>query len=152
MLGEIREVKRNKIKAMVIRVKCSVEELPALLGRSYGKLTTYMGRKGSIPAGAPYVAYFNQDMNNLEVEIGIPTAIYMPDADGMIMSGIPEGNFVSGLYTGTYSGLKEAYGQMAAYVAKHKLVIQGAAYESYLNDPVNTSEEDLLTEILFQVG
>ncbi len=152
MLGEIREVKRNKIKAMVIRGKCSVEELPALLGSSYGKLMTYMSQKGSIPAGAPYVAYFNQDMTNLEVEIGIPTAIYMSDADGMIMSGIPEGNFVSGLYTGAYSGLEEAYGQMAAYVAEHKLVIQGAAYESYLNDPVNTSEEDLLTEILFQVG
>ncbi len=91
-------------------------------------------------------------MTNLEVEIGIPTAIYMSDADGMIMSGIPEGNFVSGLYTGAYSGLEEAYDQMAAYVAEHKLVIQGAAYESYLNDPVNISEEDLLTEILFQVG
>lgn len=151
MLGEIRRIKRNKVKTMVVRKRCSVEVLPAVLGESYSKIMAYMTQLGSIPAGAPYVAYLNQDMNDLEIEIGVPTAMYMADTKEIVMSEIPEGEYISAIYTGAYSGLKVAYGEMSAYLTEHGLTIKGAAYETYLNDPQNTEDDQLMTEIIFAI-
>lgn len=151
MLGEIREVNRNKVKAMAVKTSCPVTELPKVIGESYAKIMAMMNQFGSIPAGAPYVAYLNQDMNDLQLEIAIPTAVYIADTEEVVMTEIPEGKYVSAVYTGPYRGLEEAYKAMAAYMNEKGLEAKGAVYESYLNDPENTPEERLMTEILFGI-
>ncbi len=151
MIGEIKKIKRNIVKTMVVRTRCSVQDLPTVIGESYGKVMAVMNQNGAIPAGAPYVAYFNQDMNDLKVEIGIPTASYMPDTEDVVMSEIPAGEYISVLYTGPYSGIGGAYEKMMAYMAENQVEMKGAAYESYLNDPEDTPDDQLMTEILLGI-
>jgi hypothetical protein len=47
-----------------IRTRTSVEQLPALIGESYGKLAAYLGRIGHHPSDIPFVAYYNMDTND----------------------------------------------------------------------------------------
>lgn len=151
MLSPIQIVKRSLVKSLVVKTSCSIQELPAVLGNSFQKVAAYMEKEGLMSAGAPYVAYFNQDMENLIVEIGIPVGMYAPDTDEIKMSEIPEGQYLQGFYTGPYSGLKEAYSLMTTYMVENKKEVTGAVYESYLNDPGNTPEDKLETEILFKI-
>ncbi len=90
-------------------------------------------------------------MNDLEIEIGIPVAMYVPDTEEIVMSEIPDGDYVRAVYTGPYSDLHEAYRQMTEYMVGNDLTVNGAAYESYLNDPADTPEEKLMTEILLKL-
>ncbi|MEE8568429.1 MAG: hypothetical protein V3S81_07445, partial [Anaerolineales bacterium] len=53
-----------------IRTTTHVKDLPQELGKAYGAIDQYLGQLGEQPTGAPYTAYFNMDMSNLEVEIG----------------------------------------------------------------------------------
>lgn len=151
MLSEIKKIKRGLVKSVVVRTRCSENELPEVIGQSYAKIGQHMANSGAMAAGAPYVAYFNQDMNDMEVEIGIPTGMYVKDTEEIVLSEIPESEYISALYTGPYSQLKEAYRLMTEYVMDNKYEVKGAVYESYLNDPGDTPEEKLVTEILFRI-
>lgn len=151
MLGEIRKITRGKVKAMVVKTRAPQSELPKLIGESYGKITARMNEFGAMAAGAPYLAYFNSDMEDLQVEIGIPTGVYVPDTEEIVMSEIPEGDYLSAIFTGPYDQLMDAYGEMTVYMTEHKIQVTGGVYESYLNDPADTAPEALMTEIIFSI-
>jgi len=61
-----------------VRTMTSVHELPQELGRIYGAIATYLAEIGEQPSGAPFAAYYNMDMDNLDVEIGFPVARPLP--------------------------------------------------------------------------
>lgn len=151
MLSEMTIIKRSLVKALVIRTTCSLKDLPGIIGPSYGKISQYMDRQGAMAAGAPYLVYFNQDMDHLQVEIGIPVAMYVPDTEEIVMSGIPEGQYLRTLYTGPYDGIMGAYQKASEYMKDKGIEVKGGAYECYLNDPDKVKAEDLMTEILFQL-
>ncbi len=69
-----------------IRTHTSVQALPQVIGQVYGEIGQYLGRLGEQPAGMPYAAYFNQDMQDLDVEIGFPVTRPLP-AHGRIQPG-----------------------------------------------------------------
>jgi len=151
MLGEIKKITRGKVKAMVVKTRVPQSELPKLLGESYGKIMARMSEFGAMTAGAPYLAYFNSDMEDLQVEIGIPTGVYVPDTEEIVMSEIPEGDYLSAIFTGPYDQLMDAYREMTVYMTEHKIQVTGGVYESYLNDPADTAPEALMTEIIFSI-
>lgn len=55
-----------------IRTRTPIGDLPRLLGESYDKIAGYLAELGEEPAGAPFAAYYNMDMQDLDVEIGFP--------------------------------------------------------------------------------
>lgn len=59
---------------LFIRTIAKVQDLPVLIGQSYGKMAAYLQEVGELLADVPYVAYHNMDMQNLDVEIGFPVA------------------------------------------------------------------------------
>ncbi len=56
---------------------------------------TSVGESGMNIADFPFVGYFNMDMENLVVEIGVPVASALEEKDGMVMSLVPSGLVVS---------------------------------------------------------
>ena len=49
-----------------------VESLPQVVGQAYGAIMEYAGQLGVQPSGAPFVAYYNMDLADLDMEIGFP--------------------------------------------------------------------------------
>jgi len=60
--------------ALSVRTRAAVQDLPQLFGKVYGAIMQYLGELGEQPAGMPFAAYYNMDMQNLDVEIGFPVA------------------------------------------------------------------------------
>lgn len=142
-------VNREAVKSIVIRTRCSVAELPGLIGPAYQRIGQHLQALGAMPAGPPYVAYHNEDMQDLDLEIGIPVAHEVKAQGEFELSSIPDGRYASMLYTGPYRDLTKAYGQISAWIAEQALQPTGSCYEIYLNDPADTPEEALQTLILF---
>ena len=42
------------------------------------EIAQYLAEQSEQPAGAPFVAYYNMDMQNLDVEIGFPVTACLP--------------------------------------------------------------------------
>jgi effector-binding domain-containing protein len=134
---------------LAIRAKTPVQGLPQVLGKAYGAVAQYMGEKGERPAGPAFVAYYNLDMQNLDVEVGFASAKKLP-GKGEIQAGqIPGGKSASVLYTGPYDQCGPAYEALTQFIKQSGHEATGVAYEFYLNDPQQTPPQQLQTLIMF---
>lgn len=112
------------------------------------KILSYLNELVELPAGAPYTAYYNLDMQDLDVEMGFPVTKPLPDKDEMKAGEILPGRVVSYLYTGPYSGMEVPYNQMFQWIQEKGYEPTGVCYEYYLNNPDEVPERDLQTRIV----
>jgi effector-binding domain-containing protein len=144
-------IERTAQPALSIRTRGAVQDLPAILGRSLGAIGAYLGRMGQMPSGAPYVAYHNEDMQNLDLEIGFPVAKKMPGQGEIQAAEIPGGKAAACLHVGPYDKVKPAYEALGQFMQSQGYQGTGVCYEIYLNDPQQTPPEKLQTQILFPI-
>jgi effector-binding domain-containing protein len=135
--------------AMSIRTRAPVGELGQVLGKSFAAIWQYLGELGEEPAGPPFAAYYNEDMQDLDVEIGFPVSRGLPGKDDIEASEIPGGKVATCLHTGPYSEIEQAYNALSRWMQDNGYEATGVAYEVYLNDPSETPSKELQTQIAF---
>ncbi len=134
--------------ALTIRTRTAVQDLPQLIGKAYSAIIQHLTQLGQYPAGAPFAAYYNMDMQNLDVELGFPVPKELPGKDEIKASRIPAGKYAVVLHTGPYDKVSLAYEALTKWVAEKGYEPTDVAYEVYLNDPSQTKPEDLKTEVM----
>lgn len=144
---EIKEMPAQS--AVAIRKRTSLEDLPQTIGQGFGAVAQYLGEIGQQPAGAPYVAYYNMDMSDLDIEIGFPASKKLSGKGEIKASRIPGGKTGTCLYTGPYQKMPPAYEALTRLIAEKGLEPTGVAYEVYYNSPMDTEPSKLQTLILF---
>jgi len=131
-----------------IRAKTNVENLPKIIGESYMKIIGYLHELGEQPADAPFTAYYNLDMQDLDVEMGFPVAKLLPEKGEIKAGEIAQGTVVSCMYKGAYSGMEQPYNEMFKWITDNGYEQTGVYYEYYYNSPVEVPESELLTRIV----
>lgn len=134
---------------MSVKTRSAVGNLPHVIGQAYGTILTYLQQLGEQPVGAPFVAYYNMDMEDLELEIGFPVAKPLPGTKDVLASEIPAGRQVSCVHTGPYDKVGPVYDALMNWVKENGYTATGVAYEFYYNSPMDTPEEELQTKIMF---
>jgi effector-binding domain-containing protein len=144
------EIKEQTMQpTLTVRTRTPIDGLPQLLGESYGKIGAYLAELGEGPAGAPFAAYFNMDMLNLDVEIGFPVSKQIQGKGDIQASQVPGGKQGVALHTGRYGDIAPAYDALTEFVKEQGFEPTGVSYEFYLNDPEETPPEELQTQIVF---
>lgn len=138
-------------RTLSIRTHTSIQDLPAQLGKNYGLIVQYLETIGKQPAGEPFAAYFNMDMQNLDVEMGFPVSQELPGKGEILSSAIPAGKFAACLYIGPYDQIEQGYTELTEFINTNKYQPTGIAYEFYIDDPQTIPPEQLRTQILFQL-
>ncbi len=137
--------------ALSIRFRSAVQDLPAHFERVYGSIMQYLGALGEEHTGAAFAAYYNMDMQSLDVEAGFPVARPLPGKGDIRATEIPAGMFAVCHYTGPYDQVGPAYEQLMQFIKEKGYTVSGAAYEWYLNGPCDVSPQDLKTDIVLPV-
>ncbi|OGO37956.1 MAG: transcriptional regulator [Chloroflexi bacterium RBG_16_57_11] len=132
-----------------IRSRSVVQAMPELMGRCFGSVAKYLGELGEAPAGMPFAAFYNMDMNDLDVEIGFPVGRALPGRGEVQPSEIPGGWQATLFFTGRYDAMTPAYQALTEFVKASGHEPTGVAYEMYLNDPSGLSPEQAQTLIMF---
>ena len=140
---------RSTQAVLSIRTRTRVEELPQELGKAYGAIAQYLCELQEQPAGAPFAAYYNMDMQNLDVEIGFPVPHPLPGRGEVQSSEIPGGKAATCLHIGPYDQMEPAYTALSEWMQENGYEAAGVAYEMYLSDPQDTPPEELKTQIVF---
>jgi effector-binding domain-containing protein len=142
-------VEQEPQPTLSIRTRTSVKELPQELGKAFSAIGQYLGQLDAGPAGAPYAAYFDFNMDDFEVEIGFPVVKPLPEKEQIKNTEIPGGKLARCLYTGPYNKIEPAYTALTEFVEENGYEATGVAYEFYLNGPGEVAPEELLTQIVF---
>jgi len=128
-----------------------VGKLPEFFGKAYGGVMTLLGEIGEYPSGMPYAAYFNLNMNALDVEAGFPVSKVIEARDEIKSGIIPAGKYISTLHVGSYDSVKVAYDALVLWAKENGFEPSGISYEYYLNDPSSDSSIIPETEVRFQL-
>lgn len=136
---------------LFIRARTALEGLPLLIGESYRQIAEYLAELGQQSAHAPYTAYYNLDMQDLDVEMGFPVAGPLPGKDEIKAGEVPAGRYVSCMFKGPYAQMEPVYNEMNKWIQDNNLEPTGIAYEYYYNGPHEVPESELLTRISLPV-
>jgi effector-binding domain-containing protein len=150
-VSSIEILKRPKQPVLSVKTKTNLESLPMLIGEVYGKIMSYLEEIGEFPSDIPFVAYYNMDMENLDVEIGFPVYKSLPGKDDIQSSYTPEMKVVYSMYQGPYSEGEATFKEIMKYIEDNNLKQTGTMYEYYFNSPLDVDEKELLTMMLFKV-
>ena len=134
--------------ALTVRTRAAVQDLPQLFGKTYGAIMQYLVELGEQPAGMPFAAYHNLDMQNLDVEIGFPVARKIAGKGEIRASEFPGGRLASVLHVGPYDQCAPAYDALTQWIKDHGYAATGVAYEIYFSPP-ETPPQEIRTEIVF---
>ncbi len=134
-----------------VRTRTKLEDLPDLIGKSYQKIMDYLNELGEEAVGVPFTAYYNLDVQDLDVEMGFPVAKPLPGKGQIISGEIPGGRVVSSMHYGPYQEMEKHYAEITRWISDHGLEATGVAYEYYYNSPEDVPESELLTRIVIPV-
>jgi effector-binding domain-containing protein len=132
-----------------IRTFSSARKLPELFSETLASIAQYMAAIGETPVNAAFAAYYNMDMDNLDVEIGFVVDKSLPGSDKIKSGEIPPGRKASCLFKGPYGELQNVYASMQQWMNENNYVPTGVAYEFYYNSPAEVSESELMTRVVF---
>ncbi len=144
------ELKEREAQPVLsIRKITSVGKLSEEIGKAYSSIIQYMNELGEHPAEAPFTAYYNLDMENLDVEMGFPVAGKLAGRDEVGAGEIPGGKYAECTYKGPYDGMVQVYDAMNKWVSDNGFTPTGISYEIYYNSPEEVPASELLTKIMF---
>lgn len=148
---EIVEKKIGERQVAYITYKGPYDEVPVLMGELVG----FVMAKGLQMMGPPFGVYFNSPhevpAEELMYEVGMPFAGEAEKEGRVKIKVNPEQLVLSTIYKGPYSECGTALGALAQYAYKNGYEIVGPPTETYLSDPNETPEKDLVTEVWFPV-
>jgi effector-binding domain-containing protein len=135
MIGQCEFSERAAQPALVIRTRSAVQHLAALFGEGYGVIMAYLAEVGKQPAGMPFAAYLNQDMQDLELEFGFPVTEPLPGRGRIQPSELPGGTWCTIVHTGPYDQVGPAWNALAAAMRERQYSPAGPGYEFYYSEP-----------------
>jgi effector-binding domain-containing protein len=137
---------------LVVRTRASVDRLPEVLGPAWGAIMAHAGAAGAQPVDAPFAAFHNSDMTDLDVEVGMTFDRALPGAGDVQPGGISAGRAAECVHVGPYAQLHTTYRALEAWIDAQGLKPTGPAYEFYVDDPGATPEAELRTRVVIPVG
>lgn len=136
---------------LYIRTRTTQGDFPKIIGEAYHKIFKYLKEINEDPVDAPYTAYYNLDMNNLDVEMGFPVGRPLLGKNDIKSGEIPRGRYVTCLYKGPYSQMEQSYNEIFRWIEDNGYEKTGVYYEYYFNSPVEVPESELITRIAIPV-
>lgn len=151
---EVRHVVRSAMPALTLRLTTDLPGLGRAIGPTFGRIGRCLARQGARPSGTPFARYHvdSFDPDELDVEIGIPTADPIESEGPLQALEVAGGPWVTSLHLGPYEHITEAYTAVFAWMAERGLERCGPVMESYVVTPKNASHPgEYRTEILLPV-
>jgi len=156
---DLEEWKQKEIpptRALTIRGEGPYEALLcSLIGQICEEITTPENIRNGVtatgPIGSVYIGEDCDEHGGL-VEVFLPvTGPVTVKNPALEVKTLPAATVISVLYKGPYHNLGMAHARIFRYLEEEGLESAGAPRELYLNDPAQTPEENLLTEIQYPV-
>ena len=140
---------RPEQHTVAVRTHTPVSALATVVGELYGQVMQYVGAMGAQTTGAPFIAYYNMDMENLDIAAGFPVDSALPGGGGITVGVLPAGDYATCMHVGPYDQVGPVYAALTEFVQQQGRTPTGVAYEFYFNSPQDTAPAQLQTLVMF---
>lgn len=147
---EVKLVEVDEQPVACVRARSSQPGLPNVIGLAYHEIMEYLTAQGVQPVYAPYTAYYNMDMKDLDVEMGFHIAATVEGKGRIHFRTMPAGWQIEVMYKGPYSGLIEPYNALQGWLDDNRYERCGPAFEYYFTGP-EVPENEHITKIVIPV-
>lgn len=143
--------------AVVRHTGVRMDQLASLFDRTFQALGEQFATGGLVPNGPAVAIYRGDPAATLDLEIGCPVVatpgepIAAEDLT-IVASVLPSGPALASTHLGSYDGLADAWGGLAAQATQQRAALSGVWIESYVSDPSNTPVEQLRTDLLLPLS
>lgn len=150
---DISEKRIKEEKVAYIPYMGSYDKIPELMA----EVGQWVADKGFKMTGLVYGTYFNtpelvsEDKLQYEIGFGFEGKITAMQEGKIGIKEIPEHTVLAAMHKGPYTEVGPVIHAVIDYAEKNNYDIVGPISEAYLNDPLQTPEEDLLTEVRIPV-
>lgn len=131
------------------------DEIGAALGAAYGRVAMFISANGLQMDGQPIAINNYWDERGFGFDAGIPVSGQPARGAGpdspVRMGETYGGRVVRAVHVGPYTALEETYSVVEAFIAAHRLEMNGRSWDVWVSDPGNTPEEELITEVYYPV-
>ena len=145
----IQIVETEKQPVLSVRTTTSLGNMQETVGKAYRAIVDHIIQNGEEPVGPAFIAYYNMDMENLDVEIGFPVTKEMEGKGDITLKFIPAGKKATGFHKGSYGEIAPVYDKVTKYINEKGYEPTGVVYEYYYNSPEAIPESELLTKVEF---
>jgi effector-binding domain-containing protein len=144
---------KSQIAVAIKKENATMAEISVVATEGLQKVYGFLAQQGTEIAGAPYLAYMNgnADFSQFDVELGIPIREEITVNGEFFMSKTCVGKAITATHKGAYKDVEIAYTALMNYMAENKLESTGVYYDYYINDPADTPESELLTQVVFPI-
>ncbi|MFZ5440589.1 MAG: GyrI-like domain-containing protein [Myxococcota bacterium] len=120
---------------LCVKTHAPVTAMATVLGQAFSELMGVISAQGAQVVGAPYVAYRNMDMNDLDMEIGFPVSRPVEGRGRAVPGSLPAGAWASTLHVGPYDKVGPAWAALERFITATGHAIGGPGYEFYFDGP-----------------
>lgn len=125
------------------------------LGAAYSDILNFIDAHELRAAGSPLSIARDFSGARLNFDAGIPVAGVGDEtpreADGVRLGRTDGGTVLRITHKGPYRRLSETHRKVAAYIAAHGIERDGDSWESYVSDPAEVPEANLLTYVYYPI-
>ena len=147
---EIVEKESHPILYVSRKTASEAQDISAEMASGFHDLMVFVGQNQIDVVGPPLSIYSSFDETETEFDVAFPIskedAIKIPTGEDIKAGETPGGKVMKSLHKGPYENLAATYQALFARAAAEGLN-PGISWEYYLNDPGQTPQEELLTEI-----
>ncbi|NQV86963.1 MAG: SRPBCC family protein [Woeseiaceae bacterium] len=152
---EHRVVEANDIAYLSTSSRPEPAAISDALGKAYFQILTFIDYNGLSDAGAPMSITRRFNGSELVFDAAIPirgmTDNTPRDSPGVKIVASYAGPVVRVRHIGSYIMLADTHRKISAYLAALGIERNGAAWESYVSDPGNVPEDELLTYVYYPI-
>lgn len=136
--------------AIALRFRAPVQDLPQQFQWAYRLIGQYVAEMGVVHEGPVFAAYYNMDMQDMDVEAGFPLLVALPARGDLQPREIAGGSFAVCHYTGPYDAMPPVYEALKKFVKEEGYSLDSSqpSYEWYFNGPNEVMPKDLRTDIV----
>jgi len=164
LLEKLNNKKQKKMKYKIIKKTIPEQRVLYMKGKGkleievpklFGKICPYLYSKENhispveISGPAIFLCSAKEYNENLPFEIALPISGQIKETEKIKIKKLPEQEMLTTIHKGKYNQVGQGYAQIVRYANENNLKLELPSRENYLNDPKETPEEELLTEIQF---
>jgi len=147
MVSEITEKDLTPQLALTRRETVTMKTIGEGMGAGFTAVREHAAATGAEVVGPPFVYSPDFGKERFDLIICLPVGQGAVAGEGIDLEEIAGGHVAAVTHTGPYPDVPKAYEALFKWVEENKRKPAGPARETYLNDPKDTPESELLVEI-----